>query len=420
MTWLTRSASLAPFSVRNFRYLWFGDLLVSWAMEMEILVLAWYVLVETGSVIMLTVFGALLYPGTLIAPMIGVLSDRIGARNLLCAMRTVYVVLAGALTTLALAGQINPFFVLMIAGLAGLIRPSDIAVRSTLTAQIVPIQQLMGAMGISRTTSESARIAGALAGTGLFAAVGLGFTFLAITIFYIVGLALTLVVKPLQASVEAIAAQAPARMSAWRSLKEGMLYVWRTPHLLAGMWLAFLVNFTAFPLCIHLLPFVTREIYQAQQTTLGFLVASFAFGGLIGSVGLAITGARIMSGRMMIIFAFAWYAVLLLFAHTVEPLTGATTLMLAGLMQSLSLVPLTAMLLRASHADLRGRVMGVRMLAIYGLPLGLLMAGALIERVGFVATASLYAAVGIVLTAAIAWRWHASLWARDGAANLRS
>jgi len=389
-------------------------------MEMEILVLGWYVLVETGSVMMLTVFGALLYPRTLIAPMIGVLSDRIGARNLLCAMRTVYVLLVGTLTTLALAGQISPFFVLMFAGLAGLIRPSDIAVRSTLTAQIVPIQQLMGAMGISRITSESARIAGALAGTGLFAAVGLGFTFLAITIFYSVGLALTLVVKSQQASVDTIAAHAPARMSAWLSLKEGMLYIWRTPHFLAGMWLAFLVNFTAFPFCIHLLPFVTREIYQAQQTTLGFLVASFAFGGLIGSVALAITGARIMSGRIMIIFAFAWYAVLLLFAHTVEPLTGATTLMFAGLMQSLSLVPLTAMLLRASRADLRGRVMGVRMLAIYGLPLGLLMAGALIERVGFVATASLYATVGIVLTAAIAWRWHASLWARDGAANLRS
>jgi predicted MFS family arabinose efflux permease len=419
VSWFTRSASLAPFNVRNFRYLWFGDLLVSWAIEMEVLVLAWYVLVETGSVIMLTVFGALLYPGTLIAPMIGVISDRIGARNLLCAMRTVYVLLAAALMALALAGQINPFFVLLVAGLAGLIRPSDIAVRSTLTAQIVPIQQLMGAMGISRTTSESARIAGAIAGTGLFAALGLGFTFIVITIFYVVGLALTLVVSE-QARIDTAGPQAPARMSAWRSLKEGMLYIWRTPHLLAGMWLAFLVNFTAFPLCIHLLPFVTREIYQAQQTTLGFLVASFAFGGLVGSIGLAITGTRIMSGRMMIIFAFAWYAVLLLFAHAVEPLTGATALMLAGLMQSLSLVPLTAMLLRGSHDTLRGRVMGIRMLAIYGLPLGLLMAGALIERVGFVATASLYATVGIVLTAAIAWRWRASLWARDGAANLRT
>jgi predicted MFS family arabinose efflux permease len=419
VSWFTRSASLAPFNVRNFRYLWFGDLLVSWAIEMEVLVLAWYVLVETGSVIMLTVFGALLYPGTLIAPMIGVISDRIGARNLLCAMRTVYVLLAAALMALALAGQINPFFVLLIAGLAGLIRPSDIAVRSTLTAQIVPVQQLMGAMGISRTTSESARIAGAIAGTGLFAALGLGFTFIVITIFFVVGLALTFVVSQ-QASIDTAGPQAPARMSAWRSLKEGMLYIWRTPHLLAGMWLAFLVNFTAFPLCIHLLPFVTREIYQAQQTTLGFLVASFAFGGLVGSIGLAITGTRIMSGRMMIIFAFAWYAVLLLFAHAVEPLTGATALMFAGLMQSLSLVPLTAMLLRGSHDNLRGRVMGIRMLAIYGLPIGLLMAGALIERVGFAATASLYATIGIVLTAAIAWRWRSSLWAQDGAANLRS
>ena len=55
-----------------------------------VLILGWYVLVETGSVLLLTLFGALLFVGTLIAPMLGVASDRIGPRNLLCAMRAVY------------------------------------------------------------------------------------------------------------------------------------------------------------------------------------------------------------------------------------------------------------------------------------------------------------------------------------------
>ena len=62
-------AALAPFSVRSFRFLWPADLLTSWGMEMENLILGWYVLVETGSVLLLTVFGALQYLGTLIAPM---------------------------------------------------------------------------------------------------------------------------------------------------------------------------------------------------------------------------------------------------------------------------------------------------------------------------------------------------------------
>ena len=44
---------------------------------METLILGWYVLVETRSVLMLTVFASLLYIGTLLAPMFGVTGDRI-------------------------------------------------------------------------------------------------------------------------------------------------------------------------------------------------------------------------------------------------------------------------------------------------------------------------------------------------------
>jgi hypothetical protein len=61
---------------------------------METLILGWYVLVESGSVVMLTVFGALMYVGTLLSPLIGTLGDRIGLRRLLTVMRLVYALLA--------------------------------------------------------------------------------------------------------------------------------------------------------------------------------------------------------------------------------------------------------------------------------------------------------------------------------------
>jgi hypothetical protein len=77
------------------------------------------------------------------------------------------------------------------------------------------------------------------------------------------------------------------------------------------------------------------------------------------------------------------------------------------------------MLLRTSSEPFRGRVMGVRMLAIYSLPFGLLVAGALIERIGFGATATLYAVIGLIFTAVIAVRWRADLWRRDAPANAR-
>jgi len=75
------------FRVRSFRFQWSADLLTSWAFEMETLVLGWYVMVNTGSVLLLTAFGALQFLGTLAAPMFGVLGDRLGGRVMLCAMR---------------------------------------------------------------------------------------------------------------------------------------------------------------------------------------------------------------------------------------------------------------------------------------------------------------------------------------------
>jgi hypothetical protein len=82
-----RPSALAPFRIRNYRFQWPADLLTSWAFEMETLILGWYVLVETGSVLLLTLFASLNYVGTLIAPMFGVVGDRIGHRDLLAMMR---------------------------------------------------------------------------------------------------------------------------------------------------------------------------------------------------------------------------------------------------------------------------------------------------------------------------------------------
>src|SRR5436190_18351428 len=103
-----RPSALAPFRIRNYRFQWPADLLTSWAFEMEQLILSWYVLVETGSVLLLTLFASLGYVGTLIAPMFSVVGDRIGHRDLLAMMRGTYAVLATILMTLAFTGYLNP------------------------------------------------------------------------------------------------------------------------------------------------------------------------------------------------------------------------------------------------------------------------------------------------------------------------
>ena len=72
-----RPSALAPFRIRNYRFQWPSDLLTSWAFEVETLVLGWYILVETGSVLLLTILASLQYVGTLVAPVLGMIGDRL-------------------------------------------------------------------------------------------------------------------------------------------------------------------------------------------------------------------------------------------------------------------------------------------------------------------------------------------------------
>lgn len=413
------SGALAPFHNHNFRFQWPADLLTSWAFEMETLILSWYVLVETGSVLLLTLFAALQFVGTLIAPMFGVAGDRIGHRNLLCLMRAAYTLLSAILVGVILMGRLSPLAVFIIAALAGAVRPSDIAVRSALVAEIVPPSQLIGAMGISRTTSDSARIFGALAGAGLFAALGMMPAYVIVACLYALGFAFTLCVKrgPARRYAPGAAPASPRPPSPWHDLKEGLVYVWNTPHLLAAMWVAFLVNLTAYPLTHGLLPYVARNIYRIDQTGLGYLLAGFALGALVGSVALTFAKRLFPLARLMIVCALIWYVMLLIFAHMPTAVGGTIVLLFAGFAQSLCLVPLSVILLRTSDEALRGRVMGVRMLAIYGLPVGLLTAGALIQHIGFYGTLMAYGLIGVACIVGIAIYWRAEIWPANARAN---
>ncbi len=415
----TRPSALAPFRIRNYRFQWPADLLTSWAFEMEQLILGWYILVETGSVLMLTLYASFGFIGTLIAPMFGVVGDRLGHRDLLAMMRATYAVLAATLMTLVLTGNLTPLYVFIIAGLMGLVRPSDLGVRGALVATIMPHDLLIGAISVSRTTMDTARIAGALSGAGLFAALGMAPAYAAIVSLYILSTLLTLCVNaPKKPHPVADVAGDVLRASPLRDLKEGVAYVWTTPRMQAAMWVAFLVNLTAYPLSNGLLPYIAKTIYGTNQTGLGYLSASFAVGSLAGSLALSMIGG-VRVARLMIASTVAWYGALLVFVQMQTVPTAILCLLLTGFCQSLSMISVAVILMRTASEHFRGRVMGVRMMVIYGLPLGLLAAGALVEEIGFAATGTLYAAAGLALMLAIVLHWRADLWHAHAPANAK-
>jgi hypothetical protein len=81
------------------------------------------------------------------------------------------------------------------------------------------------------------------------------------------------------------------------------------------------------------------------------------------------------------------------------------------------MLALQIILLRACHERFRGRVMGVRMLAIYTLPFGLLAAGPLVAAIGFRGLVLRYVGVGLALVASIAMAWREDLLPRAAPAN---
>ena len=420
---VSRPAFFAPFSVRSFCFQWPADLLASWAFEMEVLILGWYVLVESDSVLLLVIFGALQYAGSLVSPLFGVAGDRLGYRRLFMLTRLLYALMSILLAVLAACGLLTPLLVLVLAGVCGMIKPSDIMMRFALIAQTLPANQVIGALGLSRVTTDSARIAGALAGVGVFALFGLVPAYILVSSLYLMSCFLASGVaadphhSPNTVLSQPAGAMTPKRPSPYQDLLEAFGYVWRKPELLGAFCLAFLVNILAYPLFLGLLPYVANNIYDIGQAGLGILVASYASGSLLGSLVVSSNRFSVGPARLMLLSAMLWFAVDLTFAWAAYLPLGMVLLASAGFAQNICLVPLAGVMLKSSDPAYRGRVMGMRMLAIWGLPTGLMLSGPLINQIGFPATASIYSIVGLLFTCVIAVHWRRQLWSRQAAIN---
>ena len=381
---------------------------------MEALILGWYVLAATGSVQLLVVVGALAWLGSLFAPFFGILGDRIGVRRLLCLTRSSYALLAALLAALTLGELLQPWHVLVVAGIAGLMKPSDMAMRHVLVGHTMRPEALMGALALSRTTSDTARIAGAIAGTGGVALIGMGPAYVVVAAIYVGAFLLSLGVA---ASPPRKAQANPAAEKVLANLRQGVDYVWDKPDLLGAFSMAFLVNLLAYPFFLGLLPYVARDVYGIGQSGLGYLAGAFATGALAGSLVVGANRVPLRAARVMLVSGALWFVAILLFGQIRSAGAGIALLFLIGFVQSFCLTPLAAVMLRASSEEMRGRVMGIRMLAIWGLPLGLVAAGPIIAGLGFSATTLIYAGLGLAATIAIGWRWRHAMWLRSAPAN---
>ena len=379
---------------------------------METLILGWYILSETNSVILLTIFGALRFIGTLLSPWFGLAGDRWGRRKLMYFMRSFMMLLSVIIMVLGLLDTLNPYHVFVISFFAGLVQPSDIVMRNALIGDSIPTTMIMNASSVAKMAQDAARLFGALLGAGMLSALGLGFAYISVVAVYLVSVILTMGVSRVHPRSDGTdnLAKRPERISQLREFKEGLIYIWNSPSVMAILCLAFLANLTAFPVSHGLMPFVAKDILLIDENGLGHLLAAFAIGSLLGSIILAWTSSQKYSNKLMLINLVAWYTMLVIFAQVESKQMALLVLVFIGITHSLTIVSMAAALLGVTDQMVRGRVIGVRMLAVYGIPLGLLASGFLIEALDFAVFVGIYATIGIGFTVIIGLKWRSFIW----------
>ena len=383
------------FQQRNYRLLWFSDGVTSSAEQMEFLVLVWFVAIQTESAFLVTLYGALRFTGTLFAPFYGIIVDRYDRLMLLRISRIIFTVIAVIIATLSFLGQIQIWHVFVLTGVAGMVRAFDNVTRQTLIADMVPRQNLGNAIALTRTGRDTTQIVSPVIGGFLLDSFGLGWAYIAIIALLIGGTALTISVKPPPRSL------ADRGESLFKTLADSFRYARRNEVILALLLLAFLVNLTGFPLNQGLVPVFARDVLLTDSTGLGWLLGAYSAGAFVGSIVIAGIGNMERAGRLMVLGSVAWHGGVAMIAGFTWFGASLGLLAFAGISQSFAMVTMSILLLGNTPSDIRGRMMGLRSLAVYGLPLGLLASGAVADTLGIQFALVGNGIIGIAATVAI-------------------
>ena len=397
-------SSLNPFKVLrygDYKFVWPTEALSLWAMEMEIIVLAIFVLRDTNSPLLVGLIGAVKFAGTLFGPLYGLMVDRFNRKLLQVGVRIFGVALAITLTTLIITDKLELWHAYAIVTAGSMVRMLDLILIQTLTADAVPPHALHGAIGLSRSTLDGARVVGSIVGGTLLELLGLDWAYITITVLYLMATitAIKIDSRPVKTDSETA--------SIWRGFKEGLHYIKESPLLPGLIFFSFLIEFTAFPLVNGLMAVIGSDLYNQNGTGIGLLAAIASAGALSGAALLGIKQSVINPGRIMILGSITWHALMLLLALTPPLWLFTVLLLLWGFSGGITFVAMVVALLRTAPAKTRGRVMGIRSLGIYGLSLGLLFGGWISQEAGPATMIGVLGGIGLSATLIAVIKWPA-------------
>lgn len=357
---------------------------------MEVIVLAWFVLQLTNSPFLVGLITSARMAATILGAFSGALADRLPRRLVLMGVQGITAALCATMVGLIITDMLQTWHIFAIAFLSGLARIFDQPARQALVADTVKTESIFNGVALNIAAMNLTMIAGPLLGGTLFALFGPSGSYSFITGLYLIGAFLFFFIRARPTSVD-------GTESIWNIMSEGITYVKSQKIIIAALLMAAIANLTAFPFLFTLLPVYARDILGTESTGLGILMSATGFGALIGSLGLASTRSSRYAGRLLIATMIGWHCMTIVISQTQQFYMAFLFLILTGVLQSMSMVLIATLLLEIAAPEYRGRVMGLRALAVYALPIGSAISGAMVSKFGLETTALINAVIGVIL-----------------------
>ena len=386
----------------NYRRYWFGQvgsLVGAW---MQSVALPWLVLQLGGSPLQLGLVMAFMFgPSMFLAPLGGVLADRVDKRRTLVAVNVVAMVQASSLFVLALTGVVEIWHVYLLALVAGFVNAVEMPVRQAFVAELVPREDLTNAIALSSTSFNLSRVVGPAVAGVTIAAFGVASNFGVNAVSYLSVIVGLLLIR----GDEIHHVPRPAVFPSIRaSLGEGIRYARSTPTvlwplvLLGGM-ATLAMNFQT------LLPIFSRDTLGLDSGGYGALFATMGAGSLIGSLTLAFGSSQrpmlrsiLGGGAAFLVFAFILGFVRL-------PFVAFALAVGIGFASMLMVNTINVTIQNSIPDALRGRVMSLYVTVFAGsAPIGGLIAGAMAQAWGAAAAFSVGAVLASAVLVVVAWR----------------
>jgi MFS family permease len=381
---------------RNFALLWSSMALSGTAMQMEAVALGWLVLIRTDSPFLVGLIASARMALNFLALFSGAVADRMPRHLLVAAVMFSVSLLSLVMFTLLQSGRLEVWHIFALVLVGGLVRLFQMPASQSLVGDILPADRISNGAALTTMGMNLNTIVGPLISGFLFQSIGPQGVYAVIVALNSLGGILAL-------SIGNIRTTQSREDSVLRAMLEGLKYVKGQQVLWGLLVVGVIINFTGWPMHTSLMPIFARDVLGTDSAGLGILMSAFGIGALIGSSVLASVRNLKSAGKLLILSVIAWHATMLAFSASHTFYLSLSILLLTGMAFSSTQVLMLTVILRTTLPEFRGRVLGLRSMTIYAYTFGSLNSGAIAGVWSAPLAASINGALGIVLTATLAF-----------------